>query len=61
MAWTKDTNSLAPKIVYVAPESAYPIIKVIYDPNATNKWTVIYDWLNSVDSTVDDIEALIGL
>lgn len=61
MAWTKDADSQSPKIIYAAPESAYPIIKVMYDPNATNKWSVTYDWLNSVDSTVGDIEALIGL
>lgn len=61
MAWTKDSVSQSPKTVYNAPESVYPILQVVYDPNAANKWTIVYAYLQSPSDTQASIEALIGL
>lgn len=61
MAWLKDTVSLSPKTVYTAPASAYPIIKIIYDPNAENKWTVEYAYLDVSNNTQSAIETIMGL
>ena len=61
MAWVKDTVSQSPKTVYNAPESVRPILQVVYDPNAVNKWTVIYQYLQGPSDTQETIEALIGV
>lgn len=61
MAWTKDTTSQSPKTVYTAPAGAYPFVQVVYDPNAENKWSVVYAFLQSPSDTQASIEALIGI
>lgn len=62
MPWTKDIVSLAPKIVYTAPASVLPIVRIIYDPKAKkNPWMVEYAYVNTPTSTLADIETLMGL
>lgn len=59
--WIKDTSSQSPKTVYAAPESVHPIVQVVYDPNAAEKWTVVYAHLQGPSDTQASIEALIGV
>lgn len=61
MAWIKDSTSLYPKTVYTAPASVYPIVKVIYDPNATNRWAIEYAYLDNANETQLTIEGVMGL
>lgn len=61
MVWTKDAQSQSPKTVYSAPASVHPIVQVVYDPNAENRWTVVFAHLQSPSDTQTSIEALIGL
>lgn len=60
MAWTKDTVSMSPKTVYVAPAGS-PFVQVIYDPDAAHKWTVVYPYLQGPSDTQASIETLIGV
>jgi len=50
MPWTKDAVSMAPKTVYEAPASAWPMVRMIYDPSAEFKWCAVYANLNGDDS-----------
>ena len=61
MAWIKDSQSLSPKTVYTAPAEAYPMTCVIYDPDAEQKWSVVYAHLQSPSDTQASIEAVIGV
>lgn len=61
MAWIKDTVSQSPRTVYEAPEDVFPIIRVIYDPDAEHKWSVVYSHLQAPTDTQASIEALIGV
>ena len=61
MAWIKDAVSESPKTVYAAPPEVFPITRVVYDPDATNKWTIEYAWLQDSSDTKASIEALIGV
>lgn len=59
--WVKDAQSQSPKTVYSAPESVYPIVQVVYDPNAANRWCVVFAHPQGPSDTQASIEALIGL
>jgi hypothetical protein len=59
--WVKDAESLAPKTVYTAPVEAHPIVRVIYDPDADDHWTIEYAHLQGPGDTKETIEALIGV
>lgn len=64
MPWVKDVNSLKPRIVYIAPPEVAPMKRVIYDPRPSaigKPWTIEYAWLNTEQSTLVDIERLMGL
>lgn len=61
MAWVKDAASLSPKTVYTAPAEVHPIVRVIYDPDADNRWTIEYAHLQGPSDTQASIEALIGV
>jgi hypothetical protein len=61
MPWLKDAVSQKPKTVYHAPPEVYPMVRVIYDPKATQKWTVVYAYLQDPAETQGTIEALIGV
>lgn len=61
MAWTKDEVSQAPKTVYTAPEEAYPMVSIIFDPNADPYWSVQYDYIGGPNFTKSDVEEMMGL
>jgi hypothetical protein len=64
MPWIKDTSSEAPKVVYVAPEDALPMKRIIFNPNPAeneNPWVIEYAFINTPESTLEDIEQLMGL
>lgn len=62
VVWVKDAVSQAPRTVYTAPDSALPIVQVVYDPNDPNPWTIKYASLSdSGTSTQADIETVMGL
>jgi len=61
VAWAKDTTSQSPKTVYTAPESAFPMVEVVYDPDAEHKWSVVYAHLQDANDTRESIEAVIGV
>lgn len=59
--WVKDAQSRSPKTVYTAPAEVFPILELVYDPNATDKWTITYAHLQDSSDTQASIEALIGV
>lgn len=61
MPWIKDTHSQKPKTVYLAPVEVFPIVKVVYDPKAVEKWSVVYAWLQGPSDSQASIEAVIGV
>jgi hypothetical protein len=61
VAWVKDAISQSPKTVYTAPAEAYPLVRVIYDPDADEKWTIVYAHLQSPSDTRESIEDVIGV
>lgn len=63
MAWSKDAVSAAPKTIYTAPAEAWPLVRLIYDPNADYPWSVVYGRLNAegASDARADVEAVIGL
>lgn len=61
MSWTKDAVSRSPKTVYSAPETMWPLVAIVFDPNAEQPWTAEYAYLNQADETQGDVEALMGL
>lgn len=64
MPWVKDATTLKPKIVYIAPVEVSPITRVIFNPKpkpGETPWVIEYAWLNTQNSTVADVEHLMGL
>jgi hypothetical protein len=61
VAWVKDAVSRSPKTVYTAPAEVFPMVRVVYDPEAEYPWTVEYAHLQGPSDTQESIEALIGV
>ena len=59
--WAKDTQSRSPKTVYAAPPEAFPMLELVYDPEAEVKWSIVYAHLQGPSDTQASIEALIGV
>lgn len=64
MPWVKDVHIVAPRIAYIAPPEVYPMTRIIFNPKAKagqSPWVVEYAWVNTAESTLAAIEALMGL
>lgn len=60
MAWTKDSESEAPKIIYTDSERPQ---RIIYDPNATadKRITVEMEYLTFSGEAITEIESALGI